>query len=315
MPLYYEPPATWFAHIPKTGGISLGTLIEAAYKPSDVLRLEPPSLAKIAVSELSRFRCFHDFHHGRAMLNLTGRTDLVCITMLREPVERSVSQILYFQRTVAEIPHTFTPEYLQATQPILQFDLSTPIDPTIFELVCDTQWSMLGVMRDYRPLFKGSPDAASGRSVIRPFPVPLLTDLSDMKSVLDNARRWLSEMAIVGVNEHFNESVLLVCDVLGIPAPTSLPRANRNPQRTNLKERYRSTLAPRVAEQLAELTQHDQELYSIAYERFQQQWAQYQAHPRRTYSIAPRLRALRPKAAKLKRQLISRVRGPKISQV
>jgi hypothetical protein len=122
-------------------------------------------------------------------------------------------------------------------------------------------------------------------------------------------------MAIVGVNEHFNESVLLVCDVLGIPAPTSLPRANRNPQRTNQKERYRSTLAPRVAEQLAELTQHDQELYSIAYERFQQQWAQYQAHPRRTYSIAPRLRALRPKAAKLKRQLISRVRGPKISQV
>ncbi|NCC31514.1 MAG: hypothetical protein EOM24_05735 [Chloroflexia bacterium] len=54
--------------------------------------------------------------------------------------------------------------------------------------------------------------------------------------------------------------------------------------------RYRDQLAPDVVARLEELNGYDLELYAYATELFEQQWARYQAKPRRTYSIAPRVR-------------------------
>jgi Sulfotransferase family len=297
-----EPPSAYFVHVPKTGGISLGALLEVNFKHGDYVKLKPPTLAQLTPADLKRFRCYHSMHQGRGMLDMMGRSDLTCITMVRDPVERSVSQILYLQRTVARIPETFTATYLAQVEPIMHADLSEYLDHAAFVSACDSQIRTLGILEDYIPLFKGSEDAASGRSVLRPYHLPPLMDTENKAMLLDNARRWLGEMAVVGIHEYYVESILLMCDALGISAPTTLPRRNVNPRRTDLTLRYRTQLSPKVVAQIEELTYHDQQLYDEACELFREQWAVYQARPRhRIFSIAPRLRQAVPQVRRVLR--------------
>ena len=285
-----EPPPAYFVHVPKTGGISLGRLLEDAYLPWDRVRLDPPVMRTIPLERLNRFRLYHAFHQGRRLLEMTGRSDLLTITMVRDPVERSVSQMLYLQRVVREIPHTFTPEYLASVAPIVQASLEDCVEQEAFAQACDSQIRTLGVLEDYAPLFKGSPDAMSGRSVLSPYALPALMDVDDKSQLLANAKAWLSKIDLVGTTEQYGESVLMVSDLLGIPAPAKLPMLNANPGRAKSMSCYRQQLPPKLVAQLEELTSHDRELYDFATERFREQWSRYQSRPRRTYSIGSHAR-------------------------
>jgi hypothetical protein len=244
---------------------------------------------------------------------MTGRRDLITITMVRDPVERSVSQMLHLQRVVRDIPHTFTAEYLASVAPIVNASLEDCVQHEAFAKACDSQIRTLGVMEDYTPLFQGSPDATSGRSVIRPFPLPPLMDVDDPSQLLANAKRWLSDIDVVGTTEHYRESVLMVCDMLGIPAPPKLRMLNANPERHNTRSRYRERLPPKLVSQLEELTASDRELYGIALERFHEQWSRYQARPRRAYSISAHVRqaTMRPVHAALQplRRIAKQIRA------
>ena len=307
-----EPPPAYFVHVPKTGGITLGRFLEDAYLPWSRVRLNPPVMRKVSLDRFRRFRFYHSFHQGRQLFEMTGRTDLLTITMVRDPVERSISQMLYLQRTVRDIPHTFTPEYLASVAPIVNASLEDCVDHEAFVQACDRQIRTLGVMEDYTPLFKGSPDATSGRSVLRPYPLPPLMDVDNKSQLLANAKRWLSEIDVVGVNEHYRESVLMASDLLGIPEPVKLQMLNANPDRGKKPvSHYRERLQPKLVAQLEELTSHDRELYEFACERFQEQWRRYQARPRCTYSIGAYVRqaVLRPVRAALRplRRILKRV--------
>lgn len=285
-----EPPPAYFVHVPKTGGISLGRLLEDAYLPWDRVRLNPPVMRTVSLERFRRFRFYHSFHQGRQLLEMTGRSDLLTITMVRDPVERSVSQMLYLQRIVREIPHTFTPEYLASVAPIVNASLEDCVEHEAFAHACDSQIRTLGVMEDYTPLFKGSPDATSGRSVLRPYSLPPLMDVDDKSQLLANAKRWLSGIDVVGTTEQYRESVLMVSDLLGIPFPAHLPMLNANPGRARTASHYRDKLPPKLLAQLEELTSHDREIYAFATERFREQWSRYQSRPRRTYSIGAHVR-------------------------
>jgi hypothetical protein len=143
-------------------------------------------------------------------------------------------------------------------------------------------------MEDYAPLFRGSPDVASGRSILRPYLLPPLMDTSNKSAILENARRWLAEMTVVGITEKYAESVTLISDALGLPVPTRIRRLNANPNRAD--STYRGRLPAKVVQQLEELTIHDRDLYTYAQDLFEQHWKRYKAMPKRIYSIAPRVR-------------------------
>jgi hypothetical protein len=260
------------------------------------------------VADLPGFRFYHAMHQGRTLLEMTRRSDLACVTMVRDPIERSVSQILYFQRVVAAEPETFTPEYLEEVRSILTADLAECVDEAAFARSCDRQVRTLGIREDYTPFFKGSPDAASGRSVLRPYDPPPLMNTDDKDQLLANARAWLSEMAVVGLQERYRDSILLVCDTLGLPVPKVLPRRNVNPRKGGIEGRYREKLPPKVLAQLEELTEHDRRLYACAQELFEEQWAAFVARPKRTYSLGPRLRLAAGRARGAVGELVDRAR-------
>jgi hypothetical protein len=255
-------------------------------------------------------------HQGKPDIHHDHRDhdhDLITITMVRDPVERAVSQMLFLQRVVREIPHTFTPEYLASVAPIVNASLEDCVDHEAFAQACDRQIRTLGVMEDYTPLFKGSPDASSGRSVLRPYPLPPLMDVDDTSQLLANAKRWLTEIDVVGTTEQYRESVLMVSDLLGIPTPAHLPMLNASPGRGKTASHYRERLPPKLVAQLEELTAPDQELYAFAVERFRELWSRYQARPRRAYSISAHVRqaTMRPVHAALQplRSIAKRIRA------
>lgn len=303
MKLLFEPLPVFFMHVPKTGGVSLRHWLRASYGRRGYMNLDVPVLGQYAASDLKQFRWYHSAHHCRSMFDLVGRTDLPVITMLRDPVERTASEFYYHQRALAMVPEKFGEDYLRVACPNWRGELQECIERDhVARKLCCVQTHCLGARADYTVFLKHGAEWQPDRPFLRPYNIPYQTDPEDFGRLLTNAHAWLVEMAVVGLTERYAESVLLISDLLGIPVPTDLPRVNVNPQRTGPAMRYRDQLAPDVVARLEELNRYDLELYAHATELFEQQWARYQARPRRTYSIAAHLRPrLQPIKAVIKR--------------
>lgn len=291
MNLLFEPLPVFFMHVVKTGGMALGAWLRTNYGRGYV-DVGARRLARYTLAELQQFRCYHSWHYGQGMLDLIGRTDLATMTMLRDPVERTVSGFLFGRRINqrAEQPLAELQELLRRALPHLQANVQT---------------RMLGKRADYTAFLRQ--DTATERET-PPIPGPL--DRSDRTPPpFAAASAWLDDMSIVGLTERYTESVILMADLLGLPVPARFPSANVNPQRTTFTMRYCDLLDADIVAQLEELDRWDRELYAQATELFAAQWARYQARPQRTYSIAAHIRPrLRPLKADVKRVIRPRPR-------
>ena len=291
MRLRLEPPPVYFMHLPKTGGTGLGQWLCASYGARSYVALVVPLLSRYRVADLQRYRCYHPRHFGRSMYELIGRSDVLVITLLRSPVERATSWFEHRRRLVLAHPERFAEDYLEQVRPFLHLPLAACLqNEAIVNDLDNFQTRLLGERQDYTPLLKHGSQAFPPDARVRIYRAACKVAPGDYVPLLANAKTWLDEMAVVGLTERFHESVLLIADRLGIPAPEDMPYANVNPQRSDPAMRYRDQLAPEVIARLEELNRYDLELYTHATELFEQQWARYQARPRRTYSVAPRLR-------------------------
>ena len=289
--LRFLPPPVYFIHIQKTGGVSLNNHIHFAYPRHRVLNLGYlEELALVSFSELKRFRCYL-CHLGPGLYELVGRSDLPCITMVRDPVERAISLIHWRRNQVAKYRERCSPGLVARMEPLLTADLRTCLAaPEIVRWIDNGQTRILGTVLELRPFLK---DGAIGRSGKRPFrklKLPASVADRDISEIAASARRRLETMAVVGITERFDESVELVCDLLGIPRLARMPHLNVGPKKREVDVHgYRAQVAPDLIEQIEARTTYDQELYAYACELFEQQLARMRARPNRTYSIAPRL--------------------------
>lgn len=282
--LRWEPPPVYLMHIPKTGGISLSQIIIKAYRQHDVFMARPlHDLAKITLAELQGYRCYIS-HFGVSFFALLNRPGLACLTMLRDPVEQSISYIYFQQKQLLNEPWLFKPDELERMLPFAHADLHTCLEnPDFARYARNPQALNLGRIRDLRPLLKGEMAAHS---------IPDNDSIPDMSGVLEQACHRLDTVAVVGLTERFAESAELVCALLGIPTPAQAPQRNIGPRKTSVDlHGYRASTPPELIERVEDLTRYDRELYAYACDLFEQQWARHKAAPRRSYSIAPRLRA------------------------
>lgn len=314
--LHFEAPPIYFMHLPRTGGTALGKWLRAAYGGGSYVDLKAETLPEIHATRLRRFSCYHSWHLGRGMFHWLARPDLTCFTLLRQPVERTVSDIYGIQRAARNHAHRFTTTCLAELQPWLHATADDCVRSGVMDnLLMNAQSRILGSIRDYSVLLQAPHDAAQPRQPLNAvswFDFPWLEQAATTSEAAHYGRAaaWLKEMAVVGLTERHTESLLLISDLFGIPAPADLPRINANPWRADPAMQYRDQLAPDASARLEELNACDLQLYAYATELFEQQWARYQARPRRMYSIAAHVRPLlRPVKATIKR--IIRWRPPK----
>lgn len=293
IPVSFEPPPVYFMHVPKSGGVSLGKWLRSAYA-GGYFDLDLRQIINLTDRNVRGFRCYHDWHHGRSLFDWLNRPDLTVITMLRNPVERAISNFYYQQRYFVAHPEGFKVEYRAKLSRLSDMELSQCLDDQFLTPVLSNAESRhLGDRRDYGVFLvavKQYAPTARSHALQRPHDIPQLVNVEDIPLLQSNACTWLDEMAVVGLTERYAESALMIGDLLGIPVPADLPRANVNPRRTDPAMRYQDQLAPEVVARLEELNCYDLELYSYAQELFKQQWARYQARPKRAYSIAAHIR-------------------------
>jgi hypothetical protein len=276
--------------------------LASAYQEQERIHLAPAFLAQQTVDQVQHYRYYHAWHQNRGMYELVQRKDLACLTLLRDPVERTVSSIYFLQRTLTEQPHQLPFKLLTQFFPLRHVTISECLNHDSFRPLADNlQTQQLGLKSDYSSFFgSGEVQALTQLSAV---PYPSLTEVLVTKQVFTDACAWLAEMTLVGIMERYAEMVILTCDLLGIAPPQQTPQANVNPQRTNFTMRYRQQLDPAVVAQVEEMNRYDTELYTFACELFEQQWSRYQARPRRTYSLAPRLRQTSARARRMLRPI------------
>lgn len=234
-----------FLHIPKTAGRSVRAVLENHFSwselcPGTVL----PDIFACAPSELSRWRLFCG-HYGRYIHGLLDRAP-VEMTFLRDPIARSVSHY----RDLQTREGTWLYEYVN-THTFDEFVLDPVVSTELMNL--QTRFLALGdIDKDF-----------FGYSRRRDGDLPgLIADFLS-PALLDKALESLDAMAFVGLQERFDESLVLLAATFGWAPPREAPRRNTAKAGFDL-----STVSARAMDRLREITALDQELYDHAAARF-----------------------------------------------
>jgi len=265
----HEDDLLLFVHVPKTGGLSLISLLDDRYPFRRILPLHsvvhPSVVDTFPQEQFDRFRLARGhFLFGPYDGSLYRRLaqNPVLATMLREPVARSLSSLL----------HTLRRPELAVRIKHIQVRESRPgAQSRLPRLKAGEVWSALGSLLDNprhaHHLRNRQTQFVVG--AVRPLSPELgtITDLSD-QAMLELALERLEQMAFVGLTERYPESLLLMAHTFGWPAPSFMPRLNvsqpldeAGPMPDDLRAR------------LEELTQIDRRLYDWARELFEARWA------------------------------------------
>ncbi|HEY9777442.1 MAG TPA: sulfotransferase family 2 domain-containing protein [Planktothrix sp.] len=223
-----------FTHIPKTAGMSLGELIRNNIAPERLLELYTAD-SRDRLSSLSpeQVRAL-DAIMGHIPFSFLSSIDLVkpalALTVLRDPVERIISFYTHARRNPDHYLHEAVTEGGVTLQEMVRQGMTLECDNLQVRYLCSADLS--GV------------------------PVGSCSD-----AMLDDAINMLSErFAVVGIVEHFVETVELVCDVCHWKR-TKMHWVNVSPQRE---------IADAAAlEAIRDANQLDIKLYLYALQLFQ----------------------------------------------
>ena len=258
-----ELPKIYFLHIHKTAGSSLAGLIRRAYGLEKGIPAHNfPALTQLTREQINSYRCYTG-HFGTGLFSLLNEP-IPTVTILRDPFDRTMSQIRHAERQIYLMPFFSPRDALSEawnfirrtpTHP-LERSLRPPFGPMIVE---NFQTRSLGVDLDFNP-FLGKGDRRDFTRVLH-----AAYDSANDATILKNAKRRLDSMTVVGTVARFTESVSLICEHIGVPAPTETPTENVASGKTpGQSYRESDAIPPRIIQRIEELTALDRELYDYA---------------------------------------------------
>ena len=240
----------YFHHIPKTAGLSVIALLDARFHPDHVFPLhsapEDDSVERALRAHPHRVR-FVRGHFTFGPLD-TGIYRHVCrnpvrATMLRDPVERTISAYRHIMRRPQSRHHaTVTGEHMDL--------LAFVRDPRFFPNVWNTQTRLLVGEVPGLPRRPDAPRALSDRALV------------------EVAKERLEQCAWIGITERMNESMQLAAYTFGWPPFPEVPRLNAAPDSAS-----RDDFPLEAIEAIAERTALDREVYDHATRLFETRWS------------------------------------------
>jgi hypothetical protein len=254
-----EQPGLYFWHIPKTAGMSLWTWLEPHYCADAVYRahLLPDLLRSAAAAELRDKRLFRG-HFVDAPLQLVS-SRLTTITVLREPVARSLSHLAHVERAADHPQHDRLRSYGGDVDALLG-------DPVLRRMLQDFQCRYLAL--HHVPEREPEDDAAwvvPPASPLRAVMAFEMAPLPRRRTLVVRALAQLGRMDHVGVTEHLARFMTNIAAGQGWVAPAEVPRKNmRHLGQTRLLPE-RLTQGQRAV--LEELTRADRVIYRAALAR------------------------------------------------
>lgn len=230
----------YFLHLPKCAGSSFRIILDRHFEPPEICPVVHwKDFVVLPPQEIQRYRLFHGHfdYHTDGLLPASS----VIITMLRDPVERTISMYYFWRKEAQRLQQEKLPipyEYQQAMAISLADFVTHPQEQVSRDVQNGQTYRVEHTLR---------------------VPRPGLTE----QDILERAIEHLEAMPFVGLTDEFNRSLDLLTYHLGWPAAQAV-EYNVTPNRPRQQEIDEHTLAT-----IREANRLDSQLVRYARRRFE----------------------------------------------
>ncbi len=252
-----EREGIYFFHIPKTAGTSVWRFLEQSFSSDEICPCGLwDQLITVSRSELEQWQIFrgHFLSHLEPYLGRSLRT----FTMLRDPVERTISHYYHVRRAPEHPYHKYALRMSLAefcVHPETRHMVENYQAAYLAKTPCDPLIAAQGL----------SPEDLARFELQRRMEHPDKTPASE--ELFERAEARLTRFTAVGITENFDNSLLKVSRSLKCLAPIPFAPQNINPERARVENVDSATLAL-----VRDLTRVDQRLYQSTIARSQQRY-------------------------------------------
>ncbi len=262
-----------FLHIPKTAGTSLNKIIIQNFCKEERSPFLPPGdMPRISQQTFNEYRYFRTHSWYELMCKLLPK-EPICLTMLRDPVERFISSFAFLQQRTPPVRVSFYRERVHRSEILRRITLAEYVnktEPALAPVIArneNRQTQLLGTRFNFE-----TRDEMLAAIQTFETPDPQLNALKIKSSslvLIEQAKRRLNRFAFVGLTKRFQDSLYLLAYTFGWKPVVNFQRLNVTPDRPSREE-----IPLEIMKKIIKFNTLDLELYEYTQQLFETRFTQ-----------------------------------------